>query len=376
MRFLVVGYGRVGRAVALSLKSRGHHVEAVDVVARCDEVLNNLHVIDVSKETFRVSKLAAEFDCVCSCLPGKLGYKFMERCAEQSVKLVDVSFMNEDPMLLDPKARKVGSAIVPDCGIAPGLSNMIVGLSVKTLDRVDKVEIRVGGLPSTPKPPTYHSSSWSIEDLLEEYTRLARYVEGGVVKSCDPLSFRTTIKIGDRELEAFLSDGLRTLLRMKKRPSYLRELTLRCKGHLDVIKLLRDLGFIDEGDIEVQGVLMPIKMLTAKILERSMVDEPDMIIMEVEVHGAKAGDRVQGVLRAHGTAFSGGLSTMARVTGAVCSEVALLLAEDRIRCEGVVPPEDLDDLNYVIHCVLKSLKSLGIHIETEGMELLKLENPS
>lgn len=372
MRFLVVGYGRVGRAVALDLKARGHYVEAVDVRACHEPLLDGFHLIDVSREPLRASKLATEFDCTCGCLPGKLGYKFMESCAEQGVKLVDVSFTSEDPMLLDSKARNAGSTIIPDCGIAPGLSNMIVGLSVRTLDSVDSIEIRVGGLPLTPKPPLYHSYSWSIEDLLEEYTRPARYVENGVVKSCDPLSFRATAKIGSWELEAFLSDGLRTLLRMKNRPNFLRELTLRWRGHLDVIRLLKELGFISKEDVEVQGVRMPIKTLTAKILDRFVKNEPDMILMEVEVHGAKAGDKVEGILRLHGTAFYDGLSTMARVTGAVCSGVALLLSEGRIKGEGIVPPEDLSDLELITQQILKNLRSLGVQVELRGLENLGL----
>lgn len=373
MRFLIVGYGRVGRAIALNLKAYGHSIEVVDVRVRHDEVVDGFHVIDVSKEVLKASKLAEEFDCTCSCLPGGLGYKFMESCAERGVKLVDVSFMSEDPMSLDLKARRSGSTIVPDCGIAPGLSNMIIGLSARTLDQLDSAEIRVGGLPLTPKPPLYHSSSWSIEDLLEEYTRPARYIENGTLKICDPLNFRTVVKIKSWEFEAFLSDGLRTLLRMKSRPSSLRELTLRWKGHLDIIKLLRDLGFISSEYVEFQGFKISIKTLTAKILEKVLVDEPDMVLMEVEVQGSKNGDKVKGVLRIYGTAFSNGLSTMARVTGAVCSEVALLLAENKIKCEGVVPPEDLDDLKYVVHRVLRNLKSLGLCIELEGLEPLRLE---
>lgn len=372
MRFLIVGYGRVGRAVALNLKVRGHHVEAVDVKKCYDKLLDGFHVIDVSKEVFRVSKLVEEFDCTCSCLPGRLGYKFMESCVERGVKLVDVSFMSEDPTELDLKARRAGSTIIPDCGIAPGLSNMIVGLSVKAFEHVDSVEIRVGGLPLAPKPPLYHSPSWSIEDLLEEYTRPARYVENGTVKMCDPLSFRTVVKIKNWEFEAFLSDGLRTLLRMKRRPNFLRELTLRWRGHLNVIKLLRDLNFISDEEVEVQGVRMPIKTLTAKILERSMTEEPDIVLMEVEIQGTNDEDRVHEVLRVYGSAFNNSLSTMAKVTGAVCSEVAVLLAEDRIECKGVVPPEDLNDLRYVVRRVLKNLEGLGMHVEFEGLELSKL----
>ncbi|MEM2025836.1 MAG: saccharopine dehydrogenase C-terminal domain-containing protein, partial [Desulfurococcaceae archaeon] len=121
------------------------------------------------------------------CLPGSVGYRFMAACAELGVKLVDVSFTREDPLTLNPKASETGSLIVPDCGVAPGLSNIVVGLSAKNMDVVEKAEIRVGGIPLHPDPPFYHSSSWSTEDLIEEYARPARYVEGGAVKSCSPL---------------------------------------------------------------------------------------------------------------------------------------------------------------------------------------------
>lgn len=372
MRFLVVGYGRVGKAVALNLKAHGHHVEAVDVKAQHESFLDDFHVIDVSKNLSRASKLAAEFDCTCSCLPGRLGYKFMNACAEHGVKLVDVSFTCEDPLSVDDKARKTCSTIIPDCGIAPGLTNMIVGLISRVLDRVYEAEIKVGGLPLTPNPPLYHSSSWSIEDLLEEYVRPARYIENGILKICDPLSFKTSVKIRDWNFEAFPTDGLRTLLRMKKRPDKLIELTLRWRGHLDVIKFLKDLGFLEKEEVEIKGVKLAIKELTAKILEKTMKYEPDFVVIDVGARGVKGKEPVKGYLRIYGSAFNENLSSMAKATGVVCSEVALLLSEGQIDGEGVIPPEDLDDLEFMVQRILNRIKHLGFQIEHEGLDSLGL----
>ncbi|MEM4576161.1 MAG: saccharopine dehydrogenase C-terminal domain-containing protein [Candidatus Nezhaarchaeales archaeon] len=372
MKFLVVGYGRVGRAVALNLKAHGHQVEVVDIKVQRESFLDGFHVIDVSKDLGRVSKLATEFDCTCSCLPGRLGYRFMDACAEHGIKLVDVSFTCEDPLSIDSKARKARSTIIPDCGIAPGLTNMIVGLISRVLDQIYEVEIKVGGLPLTPNPPLYHSSSWSIEDLLEEYARPARYVEDGILRSCDPLSFRTSIKIGDWDFEAFPSDGLRTLLRMKKRPSRLVELTLRWRGHLDVIKFLKDLGFLGEEKIEIGGINVTIRELTAKILEKTMKYEPDVVVIDVDVRGIMGKEPVKGCLMVYGSAFDENLSSMAKATGVVCSEVALLLSEGQIDCEGVIPPEDLDNLELVVKRILKKLKILGFRVENKGLDSLGL----
>ncbi|RLF07484.1 MAG: hypothetical protein DRJ60_02555 [Thermoprotei archaeon] len=369
LRFLVVGYGRVGRAITLRLKSRGHHVETVDVRRSNDKIADEHHVIDASKSPRDIARLASKFDCACGCLPGGLGYKFIAACADYGVKLVDVSFTSEDPLTLNSRALKTESLIIPDCGIAPGLSNMIIGLSARKMSFIEKAEIKVGGIPKRPRPPLYHSSSWSVEDLLEEYIRPVRYVENHEVKVCDPLSLKVPFKFKGLELEAFPTDGLRTLLRMKNRPKFMRELTIRWKDHLDVIKSLRELGFFDDDKVDLGGVKMPIRALTAKILEKAMPRNDDMIVMEIEIHGIKDNKEVKGYLRIHGS-LANEVSTMAKITGTVCSEVALMVAQGQINDIGVVPPEDLNKLDEVTLQVLNELKKLGIQIEVEGLEPL------
>ncbi|MCS7139360.1 MAG: saccharopine dehydrogenase NADP-binding domain-containing protein [Candidatus Nezhaarchaeota archaeon] len=367
-RFLVVGYGRVGRAVALDLKSCGHSVEVVDLRSVSDELVDGYHLVDASKDPHAIARLARNFDCTCGCLPGKLGYSFMTACAERGVKLVDVSFMSEDPLTLDSKARESGSIIVPDCGVAPGLSNMFIGLCSRVMDLIEVAEIIVGGIPRSPRPPLYHSLSWSAEDLLEEYIRPARYIEDYEVKSCNPLSLKIPFLFKGLELEAFPTDGLRTLLRLRKRPRLMRELTVRWKGHLDAVKLLWELGFLDDSHIELQGVKAPIKVLTAKIIERLSSEEDDMIVMEVVVQGLRGGERVNAQLRVYGS-VAGRANTMAEITGTVCSTIALNVAQGLVDDVGVIPPEDLKELKVVISKILSELKELGLQVEVEGLSL-------
>ena len=366
LRFLVIGYGRVGRAVALSLKSRGHVVDAVDVKELRDDVLDKIYVIDASRDPHAIAEIAKKYDCACGCLPGGLGYKLMKAFAERGGKLVDVSFTRENPLTLSSKAEESKALIIPDCGIAPGLSNMVIGFLARKLDIIEEAEIKVGGLPVNPKPPLYHSCSWSIEDLLEEYVRTARYIENHEVKELDPLSLRLTVKVCGFELEAFPSDGLRTMLRLRDRVKSLRELTLRWKGHLDAIKSLRDLGFLSENKVNLNGIDVPIRMLTAKVLEKVMPRNDDMLLMEITARGFKMDREVTCAWTICGQA-PGGLSTMARVTGAVCSRIALMLSQGLIDGVGVIPPEDLRSLESIIKAVLNDLKELGLKVEVQGL---------
>jgi len=367
VKFLVVGYGRVGRAVAAILKSKGFRVEAVDRERRLEGLIDALHILDASRNLKLIAKLAESFDCTCGCLPSKEGFKFMASLAEKRLKLVDVSFTYESPLKLSQLASERGSLILPDCGLAPGLSNMFVGLCRKTLGPLAKVEIRVGGIPEKPEPPLYHSTSWSAEDLIEEYTRPARYVEDGVVKSINPLDSKLQVEVFDLRLEGFVSDGLRTLLRMEGRPRSMREVTLRWPGHLDVMKLLLELGFLGDEVIDVQGVEVKAKSLTAKLLESRFKSSRDLVLMEVEAESEK-GEKA--LLRLRGSTSHWGLTTMALATGAVCSQTAVFVAEGLANSvTGVVPPEDIPNLELLVARILKELRSLGFEVEVFGLDL-------
>ncbi|MBS7637268.1 saccharopine dehydrogenase, partial [Candidatus Bathyarchaeota archaeon] len=195
-------------------------------------------------------------------------------------------------MTLDERAIEAGVTIIPDCGVAPGLSNMLVGRSAQKLDEVHSIHILVGGIPARAEPPLGYTITWSPEDLLDEYTRKVRIVRDGMLTEVEPLTGLENMDLpGVGTLEAFYTDGLRTLLRtVKAREMW--EKTLRYPGHVEKIRLLRDLGFLDGESIEIEGLPIPIKRLTARILERKLYRPKveDVLVMKVEVSGIRGGE--------------------------------------------------------------------------------------
>jgi len=122
-----------------------------------------------------------KFDIVIGTLPGNLGYRSVKAAIDAGIDMVDLSYMPENPLTLNEDAVKADVTIVPDCGVAPGLSNLLVGRAISKLDQVEEVDIMVGGLPEVPAPPLGYTITWSVEGLIDEYTRKAKIVENGEV---------------------------------------------------------------------------------------------------------------------------------------------------------------------------------------------------
>ena len=188
MKVLVIGCGNIGRVAAEALAKSLWSTKVV--VADNDE--NRARTVAEKVGTDNISwirldaaneKELAEtlknFDLITGFLPGKLGYGLLKACIEAKKSLVDVSYMNENPLDLNDEAMRAGITIVPDCGLAPGISNVLVGHAVEELDKVKTVRIMVGGLPTKPTPPLDYIITWSPESLIDEYTRKARIIRNG-----------------------------------------------------------------------------------------------------------------------------------------------------------------------------------------------------
>ena len=232
---MVLGCGLMGSAIARDLVESGGM--EVTIAARDERKLREYVAqlgserasavgVDARDERALV-ELMRGFDVVAGALPGRLGFGAMRAAIEAGTDMVDISFMPQNPLELDDPARAAGVTIIPDCGVAPGLSNMFVGYGASRLDRVKEVHIKVGGLPQNPMPPLGYRITWSVEDLLEEYTRRARIVQGGHIKEVEALSGLELVDFpGIGELECFYTDGLRTLLHTVK-ADVMDEKTLR-----------------------------------------------------------------------------------------------------------------------------------------------------
>lgn len=373
MKVLVIGCGKIGSVAAEEL-SRGSSIDLV-VADRVGERAKAV-AERAGRENISWSRIDASdahelrgalkgFDLALGFLPGSLGYVLARACIDSGVDLVDVSYMPEDPMELHEEALSSGVTIIPDCGVAPGLSNILVGHAAQRLDQVRSIHILVGGIPSRPEPPLGYTITWSAEDLLDEYTRRARIVKDGRLMEVEPLTGLERVDFpGLGTLEAFYTDGLRTLLRTM-RADEMWEKTLRYPGHAERIWLLRDLGFLDDESIEIGGLSIPIKRITARILERRLYrpEVEDLLAMKVEVSGTIGGhyktytyhlldryDREKGI------------TAMARTTAYTATSVAEILISGVELGSGVKPPEMIGRDERLFRILLNRLERRGIEI--------------
>jgi lysine 6-dehydrogenase len=378
MRVLVLGCGRMGSAAAEDLSNSLGHAEIVvadrnlatakDVVKRIGKGNLSCLQLDAAKKEMLVDALK-NFDLVLGFLPPKLGFHLMEACIQAGKNLVDVSYMPENPLALHKKAVEANVTIVPSCGLAPGLSNLLIGHAVVNLDKVEKVHILVGGLPEKPVPPLGYVITWSPESLIEEYTSKARIFQDGRITEVEALTGLETVefpKIG--VLEAFYTDGLRTLLYTIRGVKEMWEKTLRYPGHAEKIRLLKDLGFFSTEEITVNGVKLQPRQFTARLLEKqlSRPDVRDVVALKVEVSGYKKG-RKTGYIYTLVDFYNekSGVTAMARTTAYTASIVAKLILEGKIGLRGVVPPERLGMDNEVYRHVMFELSKREIRISEE-----------
>lgn len=378
MKVLVLGCGNIGSAAAEDLAKSLSSLEIVvadkdenrakKVVKKIDRTNVSWAQIDAANQNKLASSLKG-FDVVAGFLPAMLGYRLAEACINAKTNLVDVSFMEENPLTLNNKAKKAGVTIIPDCGFAPGISNILVGNAVRKLDRAESVHIMVGGLPEKPVPPLGYTITWSPESLIDEYTRKARIVRNGKIEEGEALSGLEQIEFPNvGKLEAFYTDGLRNLLDTIKGVEEMWEKTLRYPGHAEKISMLRALGFFEEEQVEIEGIRLSPRKLTAKLFQQKLCKPEigDIVALKVEVSGVKGSKPVRRIyhLVDHYDSVHN-VTAMARTTAYPASIIAQLMLKGAIKEKGVVPPELLGMNESVFQEFLDELVNRGIRIREE-----------
>jgi len=380
MKALILGCGNIGSVAAEDLAKS---ISSIQVVVadkketRAKEVAERIGGSNVSwiqLDATNPSKLAnalKDFDLVMGFLPGKLGYRLTRACIDAGKDLVDVSYMSENPLALTDNAIKASVTIVPDCGLAPGISNILVGHAAAELDKVQAVHIMVGGLPEKPVPPLDYVITWSPENLIDEYMRKARIVKEGKIIEVEALSGLEEIEFPEfGKLEAVYTDGLRTLPQTITDAYDMWEKTLRYPGHAEKIKLLKTLGFFEEEQIDVEGVSVSPRKLTVKLFEQKLrkPEIKDIVALKVEVAGVKNGRQTRYVyhLLDHYDEKRG-ITAMARTTAYSASIIAQLMLKKALKEKGVVPTEKIGKNNALFQLFLDELKKREIRITEEKM---------
>jgi len=378
MKVLVLGCGNIGsvaaKDVAESMNSievfvADKNVERVKEVAKAIDA-DNVSGIQLDASNYdKLAKALRDFDLVMGFLPGSLGFRLLKACVDVGRDLVDVSYMAENPLTLNDEAARKNVTMVPNCGLAPGISNILVGHVIRSLDKVQTVHIIVGGLPERPVPPLGYVITWSVESLIDEYTRKARIIKDRKVVDVEALSGLEEVEFPDvGRLEAFYTDGLRTLLHTVKGVESMWEKTLRYPGHAEKIKLLKALGFFDEKQIEVNNVSLSPRKLTVKLLGQrlTMPEVKDIVAMKVEVSGFRNGEHVCYTYHLLDRCDKKrGITAMARTTAYPASVTAQLILKKVVKDKGVVPPERLGMSEEFFSVFLKELDKRGIVIRED-----------
>lgn len=365
-KIVVLGAGLVGKAMAIDL-SKNFDVTAVDLH---ESALKSLEYVGIKTRQLDFTDLTLlastvkPFDIVVGAVPGFLGLQTVRTVIEARKNIVDISFFPEDPFVLDELARKNNVTVVTDCGVAPGMGNIILGYHHKRM-KIDHYECLVGGLPLIREWPFEYKAVFSPIDVIEEYLRPARYVQHGAIVTREALSDPELIHFpGVGTLESWNSDGLRSLIKTMPDVPNMIEKTLRYPGCIEYLKVLRESGFFSYDPIDVNGVTIRPIDVTARLLFpkwKLKPGEEEFTVMRIRISGEEQGKakRYEYNLLDRTDTETGTLS-MARTTGYTCTAAVNLVLNGKFTRKGINPPEFLGEAEHDFLFILDYLKQRGV----------------
>jgi len=368
-KVLVLGGGLQGSTIAEDLLEDGYDVTVADIKDPFTQLMKPEAKIyfdgdqkanfqffdaeDIKKYPKIFGAYFKTFDVVVGALPAKYGASCVQTAVESGVNFIDLTFTATDLMQFDSVARENNCFVVADCGLAPGLSNLIIGDLLRKHQSIDEVKIYVGGISAKQDKNKYgYVRTWSLSDLCQEYIRESRILENGKEKIlAAPISQNSTEilhvpTVGD--LEAFYSDGVRSLLHLKDEIPTIIEKTLRWPGHLK----------------EIQNLITPIKKnefsvgpFFKEFENKIPVGTDDLVVMVVEGAGEKYTLIDYGVLNK---------SAMTRTTAYSCGAFAKLALKGWLTgITGVHFPEQIGRSNSCYEFIIKQMEKRGVKINVE-----------
>lgn len=380
MRVHVLGAGMVGSAIIADLAQDADlEVWAIDRdQAALERVRQRVPRLtravqsDLSKSG-HISDLVGEADLVISAVPGHMGTRTLEAIIRSGKNVVDISFSPEDAFQLDNLAKSLDVTAVVDCGVAPGLCNIIAGYGSEQMQTTERYECYVGGLPEVRVKPYEYRVVFSAVDVLEEYTRPARFRENGQPLTRPALSDLEQMDLpGVGTLEAFSTDGLRSLLQTLPIPS-MREKTLRYPGHAALMRTLRDSGFFSTEPLNIHGCGVAPMDVTSRLLFdqwRMREGERDLTVMLVALEGAQNGHRMRREFYLLDSFDNASQTTsMARTTGYTCALVARMVLSGQFARRGICPPEFIGQTPGCFDWLRRQYQERGIALIDSTREL-------
>jgi len=374
-KVIVLGAGMVGSAIAIDMAKK-HDVTVTDlnqnilskVNLRCKSL--NTAVLDVT-DKLKLKDIISQFDLVICAVPGFLGFETLKSIIEAQKNVIDISFFSENSLDLANLAKEKGVTAIVDCGVAPGMDNFILGYYNEKLKLTD-FECLVGGLPKVKKWPFSYKAPFSPIDVIEEYTRPARYIENNelvvreALTDCEYIEFEN---VGT--LESFNSDGLRSIIYTMPHIKNMKEKTLRYPGHVEYIKVLKESGFFDTEKIQVNNNFISPLDFTSKILFNEWnlkENEEEITVMKVTVRGKNANGKIEEITYNLHDEYckETNTSSMARCTGYTATAAANMFLDGLFNEKGVFPPELVGKYESCFNYIVNYLKIRNVIYKKES----------
>lgn len=367
----VLGYGKIGKNITNDLLK---YYPSEDIVVY-DPNLPDLEARNKKLRLIKGDPFAQENrdlvfrkgSVIVSALPPELRPVLYKTNAENHSMLVDIAFGNDDSSRYYSELATSDYVIIPDAGVAPGISNLLVGRFTAELEEVDDVRIYVGGIPERPIPPIEYKLTFSSESLVDEYINDAKFVRSNKIITVEALSGveRFSFEGVEGELEAFYTDGLRTLLENIKAKNMF-EKTVRYRGHAEKIKMLRDLGLFESTELQVDGAVIRARRVIERLFDEKLAfsEIGDILMLKVIVSGKRRGnDRELSADLLYRVPGNRDYTAMSMTTGSPASILAQLLNKNFLKVKGFTPLEVIGkDVNYFEE-IVRQLRTRGIEIK-------------
>ncbi len=338
-KICVIGAGKQGTAIGNKFLEIGYDVTAIDISESNLKYFNGeKKVVDITDK--KLIDFLKNFQLIVNSLPAKIGKLGILSAISSKVNMVDISFIEENIYDFENEIKSANITFIPDCGVAPGLSNLCVGDALRKLGKIKNLNIYVGGIPIEQIPPLNLCVTFNPFDLLSEYKRKVTIIENKKRKIVEPLTGIETIKFLEKNYECFYTDGLRSLIKNIECENMI-EKTIRYVGHAEWIKR--------KNEVELLKIFDEYSKLNIKdkILFRIVAnDEKKKITYEmIDYYDEK-----------------NNITAMTRTTGYTAVVIGKLLLENKIDSKGLVVLEKLGEDNQIFKCVLNELENFGIKI--------------
>jgi lysine 6-dehydrogenase len=378
MRMLVLGAGLQGSACAYDLLQNPEVSQVRLADLRFDHLPDFLKplsgprliptTLDV-RDREAVLAVMRESDAVMSAIPYYFNLALAECAVEAGVHFCDLGGNTEivfQQKELADRAVAKGITIVPDCGVAPGMVNILAEYGIRQLDSVESVRIYVGGLPQEPEPPLDYQVVYSLEGVLDYYTTRSWVLRDGQRTQVTALSEREPIEFPEPvgTLEAFhTAGGLSTMaFRYEGKIPVMEYKTLRYPGHAEIMQTIREIGLLDLEPVEVKGVMVSPRDLFVTVVGPKLTKPKgkDLLALRVVVRGKKGGrpaerrfDLVDRYDEKHG------ISAMMRTTGYSLSITGQMQARGEVQPPGVWTPDEC----MPAEAYIAALRARGIELK-------------